>query len=134
MKFETALRTTMANEILARLQAGTAALPKIQCYDGAIPSNIGDAIADNLLFEMEMSSTVGTVTDGVITFDPISDDASANNAGAVGWARLLNRDGVEIIYLTASAQGLGGELQVNPGTIAAGETVSATLGIIRAGA
>lgn len=133
MKFETALRTSMATEILNRLQAGTAQAPKLQIYSGAMPANIGDAIAGTLLAELDIATTVGTVTDGVLTFDAITDDASANASGDPTWARLLNRDGIEIIYLTASASGAGGELQVNPGSIVSGETVSASLGIIRAG-
>lgn len=133
MKFDNATKSALALEIITKIAAGTTASPKLQIYDGAVPVNIGDAIAGTLLAELEISNTVGTESNGVITFDAISDDTSANASGDPTWARILDRDGVERLQMTASAQGGSGEVQVNPGTIASGETVTASLGVIRIG-
>lgn len=133
MKFSTVLRSALAQEIINSIAAGSASAPKLQLYDGAQPASIGDAIAGNLLAELELSNTVGTESNGVVTFSAISDDASANASGDPTWARILDRDGNERIHMTASEQGGAGEVQVNPGTITAGQPVTATLGIIRAG-
>lgn len=133
MKFKTTLRSAMAQEIVSAIAAGSASAPKLQIYDGAMPTGIGGAISGSLLAELEVSNTVGTVANGVLTFGSITDDSSANASGDPTWARILDRDGGEVIHLTASAQGGSGEVQVNPGTISAGEPVTATLGVIRAG-
>lgn len=133
MKFKTALRSAMAQEIVSSIASGTTSTPKLQIYDGAMPSEVGGAIAGNLLAELGIANTVGTIANGVLTFDSISDDSSANASGDPSWARIIDRDGGEVLHLTASAQGGSGEVQVNPGTISAGEPVTATLGVIRAG-
>lgn len=133
MKFQSALSSAMAQEIIAAISQGSASSPKLEIYSGAVPSAIGDPITGTLLAELEISNTVGSESGGVITFDAISDDASASGSGDPTWARILDRDGVEKIHMTASGQGEGGEVQVNPGSITSGEPVSASLGIIRVG-
>lgn len=134
MKLDNALRSAMANQIVAAIANGTIASPKLQIYNGTMPTNIGDAFSGTLLAELAISNAVGTVSNGVLTFGTITDDSAANATGTPTWARILDRAGGERIYMTASAQGGSGEVQVNPGTITVGEAVSATLGIIRAGA
>lgn len=133
MKFDNATKSVLAQEIIDKIATGTAASPSLQLYDGAMPAAIGDAIAGTLLAEFQITNAVGTESNGVITFDAIADDASADATGDPTWGRILDRDGAERIHMTASAQGGAGEIQVNPGTITAGEPVSVSLGIIRAG-
>lgn len=133
MKFENTLKSAMAQEIIDAIATGTSSAPKLQIYNGAVPSAIGDAIAGTLLAEFELDNSVGTEANGVITFSAISDDAAASATGDPTWGRILDRDGTVRIHMTASAQGGYGEIQVNPGTITSGEPVSVSLGVIRVG-
>lgn len=133
MKFENALKSAMAQEIIESIAIGSASTPKLQIYNGAVPAAIGDAIAGTLLAEFDIDNAVGSVANGVLTFSAIIDDPSANATGDPTWGRIIDRDGATKIHMTASAQGGSGEIQVNPGTITAGQPVSVSLGVIRVG-
>lgn len=134
MKIAIPVRSSLAQVFLTALSAGSATLPKIEIYDGSMPSSVGDSIAGTLLATFELTSTVGTESDGVITFETISPDANPPATGTAAWARSLDRDGAEVVYLTVSEVGLGGEVQLSTTDIVAGEPVSLTSGVIRAGA
>ena len=133
MKMRVGLRTILAEDIRADIAKGTAGAPKIEFYEGAMPANIGDTISGALLAEFDLTNTVGTVNAGALTLDSVAPDSAANAGGAVGFGRVLDRDGAEIMYLTASNTGGGGELQLSTVILTAGEPVTITSGIIRAG-
>lgn len=134
MKIVTSLRSTMAQSMLSALANGTTSAPQIEMYDGTMPDNIGDTITGTLLAEFDMTNTVGTESNGVITFDAIASDSSANATGTATWARLLDRDSAEVLYLTVSGVGAGGEIQLSNTAITAGEPVTITSGTITVGA
>jgi hypothetical protein len=133
MKIATALRTTMANSMIAAMANGTTSNPKIQIYDGAMPSSMGQSITATLLAGLEATPNVATESGGVITFDAITQDSSADASGTAGWARLIDRDGAEVIYLSVSLSGGGGDLIMNTLDIAVGGPVAITSGTIQVG-
>jgi len=133
MKLTTSRRSTIAQGILADMANGTTANPKIQLYSGSMPSSIGGAISGTLLAELETSTAVGSESSGVITFDPVSNDTSANATGTVGWARVLDRDGAEALYLTVSVTGGGGDIEMNTLDIVQGGPVAISSGTITVG-
>ena len=133
MKLTTALRSTIAQNIIAAMANGSAANPKIEIYDGNVPVQMGQAITDTLLAELECTPTVATETDGVITFETITNDSSANNAGTAGWARIVDRDGAEVLYLTVGETGSGEDIELNTATITQGSPVAITSGVITVG-
>ncbi|MBP53009.1 MAG: hypothetical protein CMG88_00390 [Marinobacter sp.] len=133
MKLTTALRSAMAQQIIAAMANGSTDTPMIEIYDGTIPANMGEAITDTLLAELALTNAAATETDGVITFETISNDNSANNGGDQGWARVLDRDRAEVIYLTAGGPGDGAELTLNTGTITQNGPVAITSGTITIG-
>jgi len=133
MKLTTALRSAMAQQIIAAMANGSTDTPMIEVYDGTIPANMGEAITDTLLAELALTNAAATETDGVITFETISNDNSANNGGDQGWARVLDRAGAEVIYLTAGGPGDGAELTLNTGTITQNGPVAITSGTITIG-
>ena len=134
MKIRTSLRTALANEMLAAITTGTLGSPKLEIYSGSMPAAIGDAISGTLLAEFTLTNTFGTVSDGVITLDPIDPDTDPAATGTAGFGRLLDRDGNEVLYMTVSIVGSGGEIQLSSLDIAPGEPVSISSGVIRAGA
>ena len=133
MKLTTTLRSTIAQDIIDAMASGSASDPKIEIYDGSIPAQMGQSITDTLLAELNMSTVPATETDGVITLNAVTADTAANNTGTAGWARILDRDGGEAIYLTVTETGVGGDLELNTVSISVGGPVSITSGTITVG-
>ncbi|ADP97716.1 hypothetical protein HP15_1952 [Marinobacter adhaerens HP15] len=94
---------------------------------------MGQTITDTLLAELALTNTAANETDGEITFEPISNDNSANAGGDQKWARILDRDGAEVLYLTAGGPGDGAELTLNTSTITENGPVAITSGTITIG-
>ncbi len=134
MKIAVDCRSAMAQEMIAKMAAGTAASPVLEIYSGAMPAAIGGVIIGDLLTEHQLTNQVATENDGVITFDAIGEDLSVNTTGDAGWARILNRDAAEALYLTVSETGAGGELQLNTTALQQGSSVTITSGVISVGA
>ena len=125
MKITTALRSAIAQDLIAAMAAGsTNPNPVLEIYDGSMPAGMGGAISDTLLATLILSDPVGTETDGVITFDTITSDVSADANGYAGWCRVLDRDGSEVVYFTVSETGGSGEIQFNSTEIIAGTPVA----------
>ena len=133
MKFTTALRSTIAQAIVDAMATGTTSTPMIEIYDGTMPGSMGGSITDNLLAELAMTNAAATQAGGVVTLDKITNDSSANASGTAGWARILDRDGAEVIYLTVSESGGGGDLELNTVSITSGSPVAITSGTITVG-
>jgi hypothetical protein len=133
VKLATALRSAIAQIIIDKLAAGTTSSPMIEVYTGIIPESMGVAISDTLLAELTMSNTVATESSGAITFDVIIDDPSANTNGTAGWARLLDRDGTELIYVTVSEIAGTGELQFSSINFQTGSPVTVSSAVLTVG-
>lgn len=125
MKITTALRSAIAQDLIAAMANGTTnPNPVMEIYDGSIPANMGGAIADTLLATLTLTTQVATESNGVITFDTITEDSSADATGDAGWCRVLDREGAEVAYFTISASGGSGEIQFNSVSIVAGAPVA----------
>lgn len=131
MKLTTTLRSAIAAEILSAVTYGTAGDPTIEIYTGSIPA-LGDQVSDTLLATLTMTTTAGAVTDGVITMDAITSDASADATGTAGWARVLDRDGAPAIHITVADDG-SGDLNLNSVNVVAGTPVAITAFTITVG-
>jgi hypothetical protein len=85
-----AIRNLMADAIDGEFNDGF-----IRIYDGSRPSSPSDAVSTQvLLAELRFADpAAASVTNGVITFDTIVKDTSANNTGTAAWARCLKADG-----------------------------------------
>ena len=133
MKLTPSLRSAIATEILAAMSNGSSVSPKLEIYDGTEPSNMGETITDTMLTEHDLIDAVGSVSGGTITFGTIAEDTSANASGDAGWARILDRAGAEVMYLTVTAAGSGGNIQLNSVSISSGLAVSITSGTFTVG-
>jgi len=131
MKIRVSLGQTLAQAVLADLASGAGTDPVMEIYTGNMPTSLGNTITDTLLATFTLSSAVGTESNGVITFSGWTDEDSAPDAGDAGWARLLNKSGDEVMYLPAGGSGSGASVIVSPVTVAAGEPVNLTSGVIR---
>lgn len=134
MKITTALRSAIAQDLIAAMAAGsTNPNPVLEIYTGSIPASMGGAISDTLLATLTLTAAVGTESNGVITFDAITEDSSADATGTAGWARVVDRDGGEALYLSVSDTGGAGDVKLNTTSIVSGVPVSITSGIITVG-
>lgn len=126
MKITTARRTAIAQDLVQDMADGTSnPNPVMEIYDGTMPASMGGAITDTLLGTLTLTAGVGTVNAGVLTFDTITDDSSADASGEAGWCRVLNRDGNEAVYFTIADDG-SAEINFNEATIVAGAPISIT--------
>ena len=116
----TALRTTRATDIRDAIDAGAAGLLRI--YDGARPATGGSVT--NLLAELTLSDPCGTVTNGVLTFSAITQDASANNTGTATWFRIVTS--AAAFVLDGSVGTSGADLNLTTTSISTGQPVQVT--------
>lgn len=121
-------RTSHLQELADALDNGY-----LRLYNGTRPANANTALAGNtLLAELRFAATAAASnTGGVLTFDVITEDSSADASGVPTFARLLQSDGTTaVIDLSASASGGGGEVELSTASLVAGAEVpvsSATL-------
>lgn len=111
-----ALNTQLANatvngqgdNLSARLNNGY-----LRIYDGTQPTNADTAIgAQVLLAELRFNATAAPATsNGLITFNAITADSSANATGTPTWYRALSSDGTTVV-MDGSAGASGANLNL----------------------
>lgn len=93
----------------------------IEFYTGAMPANIADAIGAQVkLGTLTASDPLGSEAAGVLTFDPITQDNSADNGGTAAWARLLDGSGAPRALFDVTDLAGTGAIKINTTTIVAG--------------
>lgn len=123
MKITPARRSAIAQDLIADMAAGTTnPNPVMEIYTGTIPA-MGGTISDTLLATLTLTTQVATESNGVITFDSITEDSSADASGDAGWCRVLDRDGGEAAYFTIADDG-SGEINFSSVSIVAGAPVA----------
>lgn len=123
--FATTLRTAIANAIIAAIDAGATAAT-LRIYSGARPAT-GAAITDQvLLSEHPLSDPCGSAANGIISFDPITEDAAANADGTATWARIVDGDGTFVMDLSVGEIGSGADIELNTTVFLTGGPVSVT--------
>ena len=124
----TAVRSAEAAAILAAIDAAVGA-GKLRIYDGSRPATGGTVT--NLLAELPFSNPAGSVTNGVLTLDPITDDSAADADGTATWFRIL--DGDDTFVLDGSAGESGTDIILGGATIVEGGTVAITSAVFTVG-
>ena len=132
---DTVVRNSGLQVIIDALDAGAGANATIELYGAGLgrPAT-GAAITDQTLIgTLTLSNPSGTIATGVLTFDTITDDTSADADENIGWARFLDTDGnfvcdmgcgiaasgEELIFNTLTAR-IGGIIQILSGSLTAG--------------
>jgi len=124
MKVTTAVRSTLAQELIAAMANGTTnPNPIIEIYAGNMPASMGGTIVNTKLATLTLTTTVATESNGVITFETITEDSSADNTDRAAWCRVLDRESTEVIYLTINDDG-SGEINFNSADLVAGSPVA----------
>lgn len=91
--FVTPLRNDMMNLITSRQDAG-ASNGHVRYYDGPVPANAGAALSGNtLLSEQDLSATsAAAAANGVLTYNTIAQQASADANGTPTFCRTVDSD------------------------------------------
>ena len=117
----------------ARMDAITSAIGTsgfLRIYDGARPASGGTATT--LLAELTLSATAApAASGGVLTFNSITQDSSANATGTATWFRIVTSGGVFVIDGSVSTS--GSDLNLTTTSITLGQPVSVTSCVITEG-
>lgn len=127
MNLADALRNQLADQITARVDLGAAA-GNIKIYDGTMPTDADDAISGpTLLATLPFSDpSAPAASSGVLTFNAITDDSSADATGTATWARIEDSDGNNVMDVDVTASGGGGTIELNTVSITSGGVVRIT--------
>lgn len=121
ISMSTALRNARADAISAA--AGASA--KLRIYAGSRPANVGTAVSgQTLLAELTCNATFApAASGGVLTFNSITADSSADNTGTATWARLFKADGTTAVA-DFDVGTSGSDINMNSTAITAGSQVA----------
>ena len=114
--FATTLRTARAAQIVAAIDAGSGP-GKCRIYNGTRPATEG--AVTTLLAELTFSDPSAVVSNGVITFNVITADSSADNSGTATWFRFVDSAGTFVMDGSITATGGGGDGTMASTTITA---------------
>ena len=101
IRLSTALKSSRATAIVTAAGANAT----IKFYTGSAPANVDTAVTGTLLGTLTCGSTLGTVSNGVLTFNAISGDTAVDATGAWGYARLATSGGTALIDLDVGTSG-----------------------------
>lgn len=118
------IRTTRMTDISTAIDAG-AGVGTIKIYDGVRPAKGGTVTT--LLATLTFSDPcAASVTAGVLTFDTITDDTSADASGTATWGRIEDSNSTFVIDCSVGGPASGEDVELNSAVIASGATVSIT--------
>ena len=119
MKYAVALKNDMLQKIIDDI--GASGL--MRWYSGTQPTNPDTALSGNTkLAELPLSATAGTKSGGVMTFNAITTEASADATGTATWGTFCTSGGTRIVDFTIGTS--GAELNLNSVAITAGSQAS----------
>lgn len=124
--YVTALRTTRLEDLVTLIDAnGTAG--KVKLYTTPRPATGAAITSQTLLGTLTWPGTCkATNTGGVLTFNALDADASADASGDVVWARITDAADNFVADMSVTATGGGGDITMNTITVVAGGTISGT--------
>ena len=99
--------TTIRNNQLDQITSAIGSSGKLRIYDGTQPATVATAITTQvLLADLALSATAAPgASGGVLTFNSISNDSSADNTGTASWGSLLTSANVRVADFTVGTSG-----------------------------
>jgi len=125
--------TTIRNNQLDQITSAIGSSGKLRIYDGTQPATVATAITTQvLLADLALSATAAPgASGGVLTFNSISNDSSADNTGTASWGSLLTSANVRVADFTVGTSGT--DMIINNTSIVSGQVVSCSSLTITAG-
>ena len=125
----TSIRNSMLQQISDAIDGGAGA-GLLRVYDGTRPATGGTATT--LLAELTFSDPcAATITGGVLTFDSITSDSSANADGTATWCRAVDSTGTFVFDANVGTS--SADFILNTTAVVTGQTVSCTSATITDG-
>lgn len=94
LTFSTGLRSARATALVT--DAGTSAVMRF--YNGSKPASLGAVSTQTLLGTLTFSGALGTVSNGVLTFGAVTQNAASHVNGTATWVRVLRSDGTTAVF------------------------------------
>jgi hypothetical protein len=101
----------------------------LRIYSGSQPANADTAVGSQvLLAELRFAATSApSAVNGVLTFNAITSDSSANATGSAAWFRAVGADGTAVVLDgSVGVTGSGNNLELSTVSIAENALVSIT--------
>jgi hypothetical protein len=115
---------THQNNNVADIVTQAGATANLLIYSGAPPAHCSVAPTGTLLATLPCSATLGTVVNGLLTFNAITAEAAAAN-GTAGYWRLATTSAGTTVVAQGTVGVSGADLNFNGGVnFTAGETIS----------
>ena len=124
----TALKTAKLTAMLGLIDAKSGNA-RMQFFTGAKPANVGAVSYQVKLFEFTMSKPSGTVSAGQLILS-FTGRASVIADGRIGWARIVDGDGVALMDLDAGMAGSGADVIMATLDVNTGSAVESTTAYI----
>lgn len=125
-----AYSTTLRNTRMDAISTAIGASGLVRIYDGTRPASGGTATT--LLAQLALSATAaGSASGGVLTFNSITQDSSADATGTATWFRVVTSGGTFVI--DGSVGTSGSDLNLTTTSIVSGQPVSITSFVITEG-
>ena len=118
LSYSTALRSARATSIVT----DAASTPTMKFYNGTKPTSLGAVTSQTLLATLNFSGALGTVTNGVLTFGAVAQNAALHGTGTPTWVRVTKADGTTPVFDIDVGAGAG-NLQFT-GTIATNVSIT----------
>lgn len=121
-----ALRSAMIQQYQVLIDAGSGP-GVVEIRTGAKPASVATAASGTLLGTLTLSDpSAPAAVNGVLTFNAVTSDASADASGNAGWFRVKDSAGNAIADGTITATGGGGDMTLDNIAIVAGGVISIT--------
>jgi hypothetical protein len=102
-----------------------------EVYTGTIPTDPNTAISDQVkLGTLTFSATCGTVSNGVVTLNAVTQDTSADATGTAAWVRVYDGAGATVGDYAASTADGEGPFKFNTLSIVAGGPIQCSGGTL----
>lgn len=125
-----AYSTTVRNGMLDQITTAIGASGLLRIYDGTRPASGGTATT--LLAQLALSATSApAAAAGVLTFNAITQDASADATGTATWGRVTTSGGTFVIDFSISTS--GSDMNMTTTAIVATQPVSCSSFVITEG-
>lgn len=127
------LTTTVRNNMLDQITSAIGSSGLLRIYDGTPPANVGTALSGNtLLATLPLSTTAAAgASSGVLTFNSITADSSADATGTASFFRLLTSGATAVVQGTVGTS--GADINFNTVSFTSGSNVAVSSLTITAG-
>lgn len=114
---------TLKNDKLTQISTDIGASGFMRWYSGTQPTNPDTALSGNtMLANLALSATAGTSSGGVLTFNSITSESSADNTGTATFGSFLTSAAVRKVDYSIGTS--GADLNLNTTSIVAGAQAS----------